>query len=313
MPDSASARRSRQVAFAKVNLGLRVLDRRPDGYHNVRTLLQAIDLTDQVSVSLEEGLGPSVTLECDRKDLEHEGNLAWMAADRLLRRLRLAASVRIRLRKRLPAGAGLGGGSSDAGAVLRALVALLPRRPASQDLIEVASDLGSDVPYFLVGGTALATGRGTEVSPLPDLPGAALVVALPDVEVSTAKAYRALAESRVTALTRSGRSHTMRGLGSCQTGSETGVWDRLSEWMHNDFEEVVFQQFPALADIKASLLAGGARHALMSGSGSAVFGMFDSPARARQVAAGLAEGGLRAEVSRFLGRAECGTDLQTGD
>ena len=309
MPVTASTRESRQVAFAKVNLGLQVLDRRQDGYHNVRTLMQAIDLADDVRVSLATEPGPSVALECDRKDLEHEANLAWMAADRLLRRLRRTVSVRIRLRKRIPSGAGLGGGSSDAGAVLRALADLLAEPPGCRDLMEVASDLGSDVPYFLVGGTAVATGRGTEVSALPDLPSATLVVALPGIEVSTANAYRALAERRLTALTHSGRSHTMKGLGSRQTGSETGACDNLSEWMHNDFEEIVFQQFPALADIKAGLLAGGARHALMSGTGSAVFGIFDSPARARQVAAGLAQEGLRAEVSRFLARAECGTGL----
>ncbi len=309
MPVTASTRQSRQLAFAKVNLGLQVLDRRPDGYHNVRTLLQAIDLADDVWVSLGTEAGPSVALDCDRKDLEHEANLAWMAADRLLRRLRLTASVRIRLRKRIPVGAGLGGGSSDAGAVLRALADLLAEPPEHRDLVEVASDLGSDVPYFLVGGTAVATGRGTEVSALPDLAGATLVVALPDIEVSTANAYRTLAESRLAALTHLGRSPTMRGLGSYQTGSETGVWDSLSEWMHNDFEDVVFQQFPALADIKAGLLAGGARHALMSGTGSAVFGIFDSPGRARQMADGLALEGLRTVVSRFLGRSECGTHV----
>ena len=309
MPDLASTRHSRQLAFAKVNLGLKVLDRRPDGYHNVRTLLQAIDLADEVCVTLGTESRPSVALECDRKDLEHEANLAWLAADRLLRRLRLTASVRIRLRKRIPVGAGLGGGSSDAGAVLRALADLLAEPPGHRDLLKVASDLGSDVPYFLVGGTAVATGRGTEVSALPDLPEAPLVVALPGIEVSTANAYRALAERRLTALTHSGRSHTMRGLGSRQTDSEPSAFDDFSEWMHNDFEEVVFQQFPALADIKAGLLAGGARHALMSGTGSAVFGVFESPARARHVADGLAQEGLRAEVSRFLGRGECGTGL----
>lgn len=305
----ASVRHRREVAFAKVNLGLRVLDLRPDGYHNVRTVLQAIDLCDDVSVSVKEALCPSVSLECDRKDLENDGNLAWMAADRLLRRLQAAASVRIRLRKRIPAGAGLGGGSSDAGAVLRALAALLPQPLPPEELLEIASGLGSDVPYFLIGGTAIATGRGTEVSILPERAAAALVLALPGIEVSTAKAYRALAESRETGLTYPDAPHTMKDLGSRQSLSEPGAYDSLSEPMHNDFEDVVFQQFPALAEIKADLLASGARQALMSGSGSSVFGIFDTPEGARQAAAGLAADGLRAEVSRFLTRAECGIGL----
>ena len=309
MSAPSAARASRQEAFAKVNLGLRVLDRRPDGYHNVRTVMQSIGLADDVSVTVEPACRRRVTLECDRKDLEHEGNLAWMAADRLLRIVPRPTAVHVSLRKRIPSGAGLGGGSSDAAAVLRALAKLLPAPPRRRDLLEVAAGIGSDVPYFLVGGTAVAAGRGTELTAQPDLPAAPLVLVLPDIEVSTARAYRELAASRGTGLTDPPESRTMKNLGSVPSVPEEGASFSLSEPMHNDFEDVVFHRFPAIADIKARLLACGARHALMSGSGSAVFGIFSSSAGARQVAADLACRGLRAEASRFRTRSECGCVL----
>lgn len=300
---------SRQAAFAKVNLGLRVLDRRPDGHHNVHTVMQSIDLADDISVSLEPARQPRVTLECDRKDLEHEGNLAWMAAERLLGRVQQPWTAHVRLRKRIPSGAGLGGGSSDAGAVLRALTELLPSRPARSEVLDIAAGIGSDVPYFLFGGTAIATGRGTEVTAIADLPAAPLVLVFPGVEVPTARAYRDLAASRAAKLTHTAESRTMRVLGSCHIVPEGGGSLSLSEPMQNDFEGVVFHQSPEIADIKASLVASGAEHALMSGSGSAVFGIFSSPARARQVAAGFAGRGLAARVSRFIARSECGSGL----
>ena len=309
MSAPSGARASREEAFAKVNLGLRVLDRRPDGYHNVRTVMQSIDLADEVSVTVGPASRRRVTLECDRKDLEHERNLAWMAADRLLRIVRQPSAVHVRLSKRIPAGAGLGGGSSDAAAVLRALAKLLPAPPRRRDLLEIAGGIGSDVPYFLVGGTAVATGRGTELTAQPDLPAVPLVLVLPDIEVSTARAYRDLAASRETGLTDSLESRTIKTLGSVPSVPEEGTSFSLSEPMLNDFEEVVFHRFPAIADIKARLFACGARHALMSGSGSAVFGIFSSSAIARQVAADLACRGLRAEASRFRARSECGSVL----
>ncbi len=309
MPVPAGARDASLRAFAKLNLGLRVLDRRGDGFHNVRTVLQAIDLSDELAVSLRGGAGPAVTLECDREDLATERNLAWIAADRLLRRAGVASAAHVRLRKRIPSGAGLGGGSSDAAAVLRALAGLLPAPPCREALHEIAAGIGSDVPYFLTGGTALAKGRGTEITALPDLPATAVAIALPAIEVSTAEAYRALAERRVTRLTQSDDADTMGLYGSDRRVSGESAIQGVPERMVNDFEDVVFQQFPALAGIKRGLLANGARHALMSGSGSAVFGLFDSPEGAAKAACRLGANGLRVEVARFLTRAECGTGL----
>ncbi len=307
MRDHSGVRAVSLRAFAKLNLGLRVLDRRSDGFHNIRSVLQAIDLCDDVSVALVDGSGPSVRLECDREDLVNDRNLAWVAADRVLRHVGADTAVHVRLRKRIPSGAGLGGGSSDAAAVLRALVGLLPVPPAPEALDAIAASIGSDVPYFLTGGTALAEGRGTDVTALPDLPFRAVAVALPSIEVSTAEAYRDLAERRVTGLTHSGDPDTMKQYGSVRSVFGEGTILDRSEGMVNDFEDVVFQQFPALAGIKRGLLANGARQALMSGSGASVFGLFDSTEGASQAACRLGTSGLRVEVARFLTRAECGT------
>lgn len=295
---SSATRRAR----AKLNLALRVLGRRPDGYHDLETVFQAIDLHDDIEVTLRRGGVRSVGLSCDRADLEHEGNLAWRAAELLLRRLDLDLEVRIRLRKRIPAGAGLGGGSSDAAAVLRAMAALLRDPPARADLVAVAEALGSDVPFFLLGGTAFGTGRGTRLAPLPDLPQYPLALALPEVEVSTAWAYSALAAARSTGLTEPGKPGTMKELSPSLGRLARGDAAAFSDWMVNDFEGVVFRRFPELAEVRRRLLSCGARRALMSGSGAAVFGLFDSMQRAEEAAARLAAGGLRAQACRFAGR-----------
>ena len=297
-----------EAGFAKVNLGLRVLGRRPDGYHEIRTVFQSVELCDDVNVWLRTGGRPTVTLQCDLEGLNHEGNLAWRAADLLLRRLRLNAQVRIGLKKRIPVGSGLGGGSSDAGAVLRAISNLLVDPPTQDILLDVASALGSDVPYFLVGGTAVAAGRGTDVTPVRELPAAWTVLALPEIEVSTAWAYQALAESRA-GLTSSGAKATISRSDWGSPPPGLGDLESLPEWMLNDFEGVVFRRYPALREIKRQILAGGARHALLSGSGSALFGVFESPEAAARAADALSAQGVRAEAARFLSRADCGLAL----
>ena len=311
MPDlihkrCASAGAARlEPAFAKINLGLQVLQRRTDGFHSLRTVFQSVAFFDDVRVQLSPGRDRSVQLRCDRKDLDNQRNLAWRAADRLLRRLSIRASIRIDLRKRIPVGAGLGGGSSDAGAVLRALARLLPERPPARAVYETARELGSDIPYFLIGGTVGATGRGTRLRPLPDLTDGAVVLALPSISVSTAWAYAALAEGRAS--------------GRLTEPSEPGILGDVGSWpaalglltssMTNDFEEVVFARHPVLRDIKRAIRSLGARHALLSGSGSAVFGMFDSAVAAEQAAQRLEVDGVRARAASLLPRSRLGEPL----
>ncbi len=268
-------------APAKINLGLRVLNRRSDGYHEVRTVFQTISLADQLTVTYDHRGNGEVALDCDEASLAAKDNLAVQAAESLLRVGGWPGSVGIELKKRIPAGAGLGGGSSDAAAVLLALRRLLKPRPQPVMLAEVAAELGSDVPFFLQGGTAVGLGRGEEVYPLPDQPHRWLVVVAPEIFVSTAEAYRVLWKSRVR-LTAAGRQLIINGFrASIAAFEENGALDS-AKLPVNDFESVVFQQFPVLRKWKKRLIEAGASVAMMSGSGSAVFGVFSSLRRARE-------------------------------
>jgi len=184
----------RLAAPAKLNLYLESLGRRPDGYHALETIFQAIELHDTVSVSLEPGHGIALTCT-DARLPTGADNLAWRAAEVVARLRPLALRVHIVLDKRIPTGAGLGGGSSDAAAVLRALQRLLPDPLTPEELAAAALQLGSDVPFFLVGGTAHALGRGEELTPLADLPRLAVTVIKPPRECSTPAVYRAMTDA----------------------------------------------------------------------------------------------------------------------
>lgn len=301
-----------ESAFAKINLGLAVLDRRPDGFHNVATILQSISLCEDVTVHMQSATKRSVELACDREDLANESNLAWRAADAVLSRTGLQARVRVEIRKTLPVGAGLGGGSSDAAAVLRAMSAMQFGTIPHRVLHEIACELGSDVPYFLKGGTAVASGRGTDVLEIPALPPTAVLLVLPGIEVSTAWAYRALADARRQGeLTARAVRRKISGLDQAADWFEGGGFGGSIKHLENDFEAVVFQRFPAIRECKARLLACGARHALLSGSGSTVFGLFDSG-----VVSGahdtLEAEGFCVKRATFLSRADAGLGFDSG-
>jgi 4-diphosphocytidyl-2-C-methyl-D-erythritol kinase len=292
-------------AFAKVNLGLRILDRRPDGFHELRTVFQSISLADGLAAAWQPGRNSRIELSCDDPALETPENLAWRAADALLERTGRTGRVRIEIRKRIPAGAGLGGGSSDAAATLRALARLLLPAPPAEALQEVAAGLGSDIPYFLLGGRAAGIGRGQEVYPLPELKRQWFVLVTPDVHVSTAEAYRALAAAR-PALTLDRKGFILNTFcAGIRTPDGAGAGG-ASGALTNDFEDIVFQQFPELRQIKLELLRVGAEQALMSGSGSALFGFFGDRVTASKGHAELEQTGLRAHLVRSVSRREFG-------
>lgn len=269
----------RVQALAKVNLGLYVLYRRPDNYHELRTVFQTVSLADKIEISYQRSGGahsggPSVDLECNLPELAGRENLAARAASLLLVETGSHGRVSIRLEKRIPAGAGLGGGSSDAAAVLMALGSMVRPRPHWGILRRLAAQLGSDVAFFLLGGRALGIGRGEEIYPLQDGPSRSVLIFVPAVPVSTADAYQRLSPgltsearegkidrfcSTVCALERQGREGPAQGF---QAGLE------------NDFESVVFQMHPELKEWKARLERKGACPALLCGSGSALFGIF---------------------------------------
>ena len=299
-------RQREEAACAKLNLGLRVLRRRADGYHDIRTIFQTVDFSDRVEVRIWPDGPAEIAIACDRKDLENRSNLAWRAAELMARRFRCGGRISIRLWKSIPVGAGLGGGSSDAAAVLRALACLLPEPPSRDAVLAAAGELGSDVPFLVEGGTALGTGRGTDLQPLPDLPSPVAAIALPEVEVSTAWAYRALADRGLTELTQKPGKGMLEEFDSSLDSGAPSPADILSKRMVNDFESVVFQRFPSLADLKRRLLSLGARHALLSGSGAAVFGIFDSDDLAGAAVDDLQASGVRARAARFAPRTAYG-------
>jgi 4-diphosphocytidyl-2-C-methyl-D-erythritol kinase len=256
-----SPRRVRVRALAKINLDLRVLGQRPDGYHELRTIFQTVSLADSLDIAFTPGRKTVVELQ-DR--LAIADNLVTRAASLALDAMHIAGRVEMRLMKRIPMGAGLGGGSSDAAAVLLALPVLAGRNLTLPKLSELAQQLGSDVPFFLLGGAAVGIGRGTELFPLPDGPPQKGVVVAPGVHVNTAQAYRDLSPCLTT------KSQENKIL-----SFQSQVWERgAGELPRNDFEAVVFQQHSSLAAIKDRLLRAGASVALMTGSGSALFGLF---------------------------------------
>jgi 4-diphosphocytidyl-2-C-methyl-D-erythritol kinase len=259
-------RHARVRALAKINLDLRVLAQRPDGYHELRTIFQTVSLSDTIDISFTPGRKSSIDF---RDSLGIPGNLAERAAKLVMETLRAAGRVAIRLDKRIPMGAGLGGGSSDAAAVLLALPVLAGRRADLPALCEMGRQLGSDVPFFLLGGTAVGIGRGSELFPLPDVPAHCGLLVTPEVHVSTAGAYQRL----------SGR---LGPEADKIFRFQSRTWDPDAA-SGNDFEAVVFEQHPHLAALKKRLLRAGASVAMMTGSGSALFGLFrnrDALARA---------------------------------
>lgn len=299
---------------AKINLGLRVLARRPDGYHSIRTLLAGVDLWD--TLSFERG-GERLRLECDDPSIPtDETNLVLRSASRLEDRLgRRLPGARIRLEKRIPAGRGLGGGSSDAAAALIGLNRLFGlglRRQALQGLL---AEVGMDAPYFLYGGLALATGRGEQVFPLGVEPKLSLVILVPGFGVSTPDAYRGL--PRVPdgiGATERGEpiDKLLRFLGPVPSGSGCSG-QLLAGCLLNDLERstVLLRIRPpdAIARMRRMLTSAGAADAAMSGSGSAVFGIFPDRERAELAASRLAGNGVRAIATRTISRSEHRTAL----
>src|SRR4051794_15623347 len=254
-PAMSTTRHARVRALAKINLDLRVLGKRPDGFHELRTIFQTVSLSDTLDIVFTKARRTEINLI---DDLQIADNLVVRAARLLMDAMRVTGRIDMRLTKRIPMGAGLGGGSSDAAAVLLALPALAGRTLALPKLSAIGEQLGSDVPFFLLGGTAVGIGRGTELYPLPDSPRREGIIVAPGVHVNTAQAYRDLSPRLTTEL-------QQNKIDSFQTLT----WDTTSlASARNDFESVVFEQHPKLAGLKKQLVRAGASAALMSGSGS---------------------------------------------
>ena len=282
-------------AYAKVNLTLDVLSLRPDGFHGVATVMQNISLADTVTASMSRESG--ISLECtDATIPTSDDNLAFRAAAALLELAGAPGGINLRLEKRIPSQAGLGGGSADAAATLRAVNDLMKLGLTTAEISRIGAGLGSDVPFFLYGGAAACRGKGELVTPLSDTPRLWFVVVKPELDISTADAYRALDRlpDRISA----------RATRSMEQVLGSGDVERITARMANDFEQVVFADHPALTALQDDLLMARARNARLCGSGSAVFGVAWNRDEAGEIARLMRLKYDRVFVCRSLTRAE---------
>ena len=271
---------------AKVNLALHILGKRTDGYHDLETILVKISLFDDLVFKLIDQ--PSLELICpDHPELETQDNLILQAARALLP---AGKGLHVRLTKRIPHGAGLGGGSANAAVTIRAVDQLCGLQMTQEAKIEVAARLGADVPFFLLReSAAFATGTGVELMPITNFPALSLVLVVPTFRVSTAWAYSQLDMSRIAPP--QNRNALTLSVGNDKKNSDHVRWGnkfRVTDLLHNDLETAVLETHQAIQVIKEELLKLGALGALMSGSGSSVFGIFDNAQVSEQACAKLA-------------------------
>ena len=272
-------------ALAKVNLRLEVLGKRPDGFHELRTIFQSISLRDELRLrsTRKSGIELRVRGNVSLSNEPVEGNLVYRAVDALRQELRQRDGIAIELCKAIPAGRGLGGGSSDAASALIGYLRLAKKQLPRERLFELAATLGADVPFFLEGGRALGIGKGDEIYPLPDIPKLHLLVVSPNaIHVPTPDAYRWLDAAKLNAAQLTNSAGNPKLYRFCALS-----WSLQGSPLLNDFEDAVFQQHSRLAELKRDLLQNGATEALLAGSGSAVIGVFPSPAKARRAAVGF--------------------------
>lgn len=282
-------------AMAKINLGLDVLRKRPDGYHEVKMIMQSIDLHDDLE--LEETEEEGIHLTCSVEELPADGsNLIWKAAELLMKEKEVKNGVKIHLTKRIPMAAGMAGGSADAAATMLAVNELFSLGFTKKELMDRAVRIGADVPYCIMGGTALSEGIGEILSPLPDMPDCWILIAKPDIDVPTAFVYKNLRAAELT--WHPDIDGMMQAL---KDGSLEGITERLG----NVLETVTIPAHPVIREIKELMLQSGAMNALMSGSGPTVFGIFNAYEKAEAAR-------VRMEASRLAGRVCLTRPIQNG-
>jgi len=259
-------------APAKVNYLLDVIRRRPDGYHDLRMVMQRVNLCDELTITLTDS--PGISVRCGKVGVpDGPGNIAWKAAKALFELAKSAQVAEISLIKNIPVAAGLGGGSSDAASVLMGINELLQLDLSDQRLMEIGVKLGADVPFFIFKKTALAEGIGEALTAMPEMPAAWVLLVNPGVHVSTAWVYKNML------LTNRGELAKLPSL-------YCSVMDICSIFS-NDLESVTIPAFPVIADIKDGMLRHGALGAMMSGSGPTVFGLYQDQETAEQARAAL--------------------------
>lgn len=306
-------------SFAKINIGLAIGASRADGFHELRTMYQTIAVHDLIRVDFKSGVG--IEIRCkDPRVPQDESNTCYRVADRVLKYVKQRARVMVTIEKNLPVEGGIGGGSSNAVATMFAMEKLLKTQIPAIEKLRIASEVGSDLPLFLLGGLVLGCGRGEEIYPLPELPELPCVLVTPKVAVSTPQAFRDWDGQFGRELTGNGTSATINtfsrsafewlgdmtssGVPVSSNGdrAETLLLDLVRTGIANDFERVVFPQHPELRDVKRVLEREGASYASLSGSGSSLYGLFRTSAAAEQCAARLNAEGIPALASSTLSR-----------
>jgi 4-diphosphocytidyl-2-C-methyl-D-erythritol kinase len=256
-------------APAKINYRLDVLRKRPDGYHDLRMLMQRVDLCDDIEITLNET--PGIRVTCGSAYVpDGPDNIAWRAANALLQLSGKQTGIDITITKKIPVGAGLGGGSSDAATVLMGVNELLELGLSDQHLMETGVKLGADVPFFIFKRPALAEGIGDKLTALDQVPSLWVVLVNPGIHVSTGWVYQNLRLTTDTTPDIVSRSYSSL--------------DEICSVLSNDLEPVTCTRHPLISEIKQILLSEGARGSLMSGSGSTVFGLFEDQQAAKQAA-----------------------------
>ena len=258
-------------ALAKINLGLDVLGRRENGYHDVRMVMQSVYLYDNVRLEAREE--PGIELSSNLYYLpDDSGNIAYKAAQMMIEEFHLEGGVRITLDKHIPVAAGMAGGSSNAAAVLFGMNRLFGLELTRQELMERGVLLGADVPYCILRGTVLAEGIGEKLTVLPSIHKCAVLIAKPPVSVSTRVVYEALDSKEIV------KHPDIDGL---IRALEEGSLKTVAACMGNVLEDVTIPKYPVIREIKQEMLEAGALNAMMSGSGPTVFGLFENKIKAR--------------------------------
>lgn len=275
----------RRKAYAKINLGLDVIRRREDGYHEVKMIMQNIGIHDELTFRKQ---AEGITLKIDRVDLPTDGNnLIYKTAKLIKEEYGITEGVRIDLKKRIPVAAGLAGGSTDAAAVFWGMNELFGLGMTQEKMCELGVRIGADVPYCIMGGTAIAEGIGEKLTPLPDAPNAVVLIAKPDINVSTKDVYQNLnvpelkVHPDIDGMTKAIIRHDLDG---------------VIERMDNVLENVTVRMHPVIDEIKAFMRANGAARAMMSGSGPTVFGIYTDQAKAADAYMKLKETGLAKDI-----------------
>jgi 4-diphosphocytidyl-2-C-methyl-D-erythritol kinase len=322
---------TRVRSHTKINLGLAIGPLRPDGFHQLTTVYQTLSLHEWVTVEAHPAAATRITLSSTHPRVPTDAtNTAWRMLERCLERLGLSAQVHIHIDKQLPLQGGLGAGSANAVAALIGLEQELNRRLPPPDRLRLAAGIGSDVPLFLLGGAVAGVGRGEEVFPLPDMPSYPCVLALPAIGVSTPQAYRdwdsltgATPSDTLTRLSRSiaaafGEPHSSGVFSLREDRAEDPLLALVRTGIENDFEQVVFPQYPSLGEIKRILVGGPstedvAIYAGLSGSGSALFGLYRTTEGAKAAFERLGRHGVTGLVTSTLPRSDYWRTMMMAD